>query len=55
MHSLLNEKELDAIIAVEFKKNSTILHVITNSQGNELVDILKEIQCSLGNFVISID
>lgn len=55
MYSLLHGKELDAIIAVEFKKNSTILHVTTNSQGNELVDILKEIQSSLGNFVISID
>lgn len=55
MRSLLPKKGLDAIIAIEFNKNTTTLHVTTNTQGRELVDILKEIQLVMGNFIISID
>lgn len=54
MYKLLTTKKLDAIISVEFQSKSTILHVITTPQTCELINILKDIQQSMGNFIISV-
>ena len=54
MNKLLETKNLDSIISVEFRGNTTTLHVVTNSQGYELINILKEIQSLMGNFIISV-
>lgn len=55
MRELMTQKNLDAIIAVEFQDESTILHIVTQPKAKELIDIVKEIQQTVRNFEISVD
>ena len=55
MYMLMTQKKLDAIMAVEFQDDSTVLHITTQPNAKKLIDIIKEIQHTVGNFIISVD